>query len=140
MGVIASWNKDYETAKSHYEAAQNGGISENYNLGILKIREGDYDGALRLFGGKTCTFNVALANLLKGDYTAATNNLKCTDPQNAAVYYLMAVVGARSGNTTMMYDNLKKAVAEDASWKAVAKEDREFLKYFDNTDFQNIVK
>lgn len=140
MGVIASWNKDYETAKSHYEAAQNGGISENYNLGILKIREGDYDGALSLFGGKTCTYNVALANLLKGDYTAATNNLKCVKEQNAAVYYLMAVVGARSGNTTMMYDNLKKAVAEDAAWKPVAKEDREFLKYFDNTDFQNIVK
>ncbi|MBN2729368.1 MAG: hypothetical protein JXR53_09120 [Bacteroidales bacterium] len=140
MGVIASWNKDYETAKSNYEAAQNGGISENYNLGILKIREGDYDGALSLFGGKTCKYNVALVNLLKGDYTSATNNLKCVKTQNADVYYLMAVVGARSGNTTMMYDNLKKAVAADGAWKAVAKEDREFLKYFDNTDFQNIVK
>ena len=140
MGVIASWNKDYETAKSHYEASQSGGISQNYNLGILKIREGDYDGAISLFGSKNCKYNIALAKLLKGDNTAASSTLECVKPQDAAVYYLMAVVGARSSNTSMMYDNLKKAVAGDPSFKAQAKEDREFLKYFNNTDFQNIVK
>lgn len=140
MGVIASWNKDYATAKSRYEAAQSGGISMNYNLGILKIREGDYDGALSLFGAKTCKYNIALAKLLKADYSGATTNLECTKPQTAAVYYLMAVVGARSNNTSMMYDNLKKAIAADATFKAQAKEDREFLKYFNATDFQTIVK
>lgn len=140
MGVIASWNKDYETAKSHYEASQSGGIAQNYNLGILKIREGDYDGAISLFGSKSCKYNIALAKLLKGDNTVASSTLDCVKPQDAAVYYLMAVVGARSSNTSMMYDNLKKAVAGDPSFKAQAKEDREFLKYFNNTDFQNIVK
>jgi outer membrane protein OmpA-like peptidoglycan-associated protein len=140
MGVIASWNKDYATAKSRYEAAQSGGISMNYNLGILKIREGDYDGALSLFGSTTCRYNVALAKLLKLDNGGATTNLDCVKPQTAAVYYLKAVVGARTGNTSMMYDNLKKAIEADASYKAQAKEDREFLKYFNATDFQNIVK
>lgn len=140
MGVLASWKKDYATAKSNYEAAQNGGISENYNLGILKIREGDYNGALSLFGSKTCTYNIALAQLLAGNASAAASTLECVKPQSAAVYYLLAIVGARTGNTSLMYDNLKKAIAADPAYRPQAKDDREFLKYFDNTDFQNAIK
>ena len=60
LGVFASWDKDYAKAKSYYETAQNGGVSVNYNLGILKIREGDYDAALKLFGSKTCNIILLL--------------------------------------------------------------------------------
>jgi len=140
MGVLASWDKDYATAKSRYDAAQSGGVNTSYNLGILKIREGDYAGAMSLFGSKTCKYNVALAQVLKLDYTNATSNLNCTKGDQAAVAYLLAVVGARTNNTTMLYDNLKKAIAADNSYKAQAKEDREFFKYFSATDFQSIVK
>ncbi len=140
LGVFASWDKDYAKAKSYYETAQNGGVSVNYNLGILKIREGDYDAALKLFGSKTCKYNIALAQVLKLDYTNATSTLNCTKAHNGAVAYLLAVVGARTNNTSMLYDNLKKAIAAEPAYKAQAKEDREFFKYFNATDFQNIVK
>ncbi|HPF01114.1 MAG TPA: hypothetical protein PKY63_10635 [Bacteroidales bacterium] len=140
MGVLASWDKDYATAKTRYEAAQSGGVSANYNLGILKIREGDYDGALQLFGSKTCKYNVALAQVLKLDYTNATSNLNCCKLDNGAPFYLLAVIGARTNNSSMLYDNLKKAIAAEPAYKAQAKEDREFFKFFNSTDFQNIVK
>ncbi|NLL27260.1 MAG: hypothetical protein GX259_00525 [Bacteroidales bacterium] len=140
MGVVASWDKDFETAKTHFEAAQSAGYNSNYNLGILKIREGDYDAALNLFGSTTCKYNVALAQTLKQDYTNATNNLNCCKLDNGAPYYLLAVIGARTNNTSMMYDNLKKAIDAEPDYKKQAKEDREFFKFFNATDFQNIVK
>lgn len=139
MGVIASWNKQYDQAKSLYEKAQSG-VNVNYNLGVLKIREGDYNAAMNLFGTTTCRYNIGLVQTLLGKYSEATNTFNCVKPQSAEVYYLLAVVGARTNNTTMLYDNLRKAIEMKPAFKAEAKEDREFLKYFNTTDFQNIVK
>lgn len=138
MGVIASWNKDYAGAKAYYEKAQ-GKINQGYNLGILKIREGDYAGALSSFGNKTCKYNIALAQLLSGNASGAAKTLECVKPQTPQEYYLLAVVGARTQNTSMMIDNLKKAIV-DPKLKAEAKADREFMSYFTTTDFQNLFK
>jgi Tfp pilus assembly protein PilF/outer membrane protein OmpA-like peptidoglycan-associated protein len=140
LGVIASWEEDFDKAKTHYESAQGQGITVNYNLGILKIREGDYAGAISLFSAKSCDYNLALAQLLSDGVDAAVKTLECCKEKTAAVHYLMAVAGARKSNLTMMTDNLKKACQLDAAYKAQAKEDREFLKYFDNADFQNAIK
>ncbi len=139
LGVIASVNKEYKKAKSYFMEAQKIGINENYNLGIIMITEGDYNKALNLFRGKKCNYNVALANLLSGNSSIAENNLKCA-PKDAESYYLMAVVGARTNNTSLLYDNLIKAVKANPSLKEKAKEDREFINYFNNPDFKNVVK
>lgn len=40
----------------------------------------------------------------------------------------------------MVYENLKNAVAKDASLKAVAKEDLEFAKFSNNAEFLNAIK
>jgi hypothetical protein len=52
---------------------------------------------------------------------------------------MLAVYGARTDNADMVYDYLKKAVAKDGALKVYAKEDREFLKYFNEAAFQEIV-
>ncbi len=140
LGVIASWEEDFDQAKTYYESAQGKGISENYNLGILKIRAADYSGAISSFSAKSCDYNLALAQLLSGGNDAAVKTLECISNKTAADHYLMAIAGARGGNASMMTDNLKKACQMDADYKAQAKEDREFLKYFDNADFQNAIK
>jgi len=139
LGVVASWQKDYDNAKSFYEQAQSKGVAEGYNLGIIMIRKGEYANALTSFGSKTCTHNIALAQLLSGNASSAATTLECAK-KDAAVYYLLAVVGARTSNTSLMYDNLKKACQADASYKAQAKEDREFLKYFTVSDFTNAIQ
>jgi len=139
LGVVASWKKDYDNAKSYYEQAQGKGIAEGYNLGIIMIRKGEFANALTSFGSKTCTHNIALAQLLSGNAASSATTLECSK-KDGAVYYLLAVVGARTGNTNLMYDNLKKACQENADYKAQAKEDREFLKYFGKSDFTSAIQ
>lgn len=140
LGVATLWNKEYDKAKSNLESAQGLGINEGYNLNAYYIKKGEYSTAVSSVGSRTCSYNIALAQLMSGNNTAAAATLECTNPKTAAVYYLMAVVGARSGNTTMIYENLPKAIAAEASYRAQAKDDREFLKYNTTTEFQNAIK
>jgi tetratricopeptide (TPR) repeat protein len=140
LGVIATRNKETKKAITKLEAAKQSGINVDYNLGVLKIIAGEYDEAIRLMGSKSCRYNLALAQVLAGKATDAVKTLDCMKVKTAEGFYLMAVIGARTGNTSMMYDNLKKAGAENAKYKSEAKKDREFLKYHDSTDFLNAVK
>lgn len=139
-GVIALRMKDSKSAMAKFEKAKQAGMNVNYNQGILKILGGDYEEAVRLLGSSTCRYNLALALLLNGKPTDAVKTLDCMKEKSAEGFYLMAIIGARTGNTSMMYDNLKKACAENAAYKAEAKKDREFLKYHSSYDFQNAVK
>lgn len=139
LGALAAKNKDYAGAKNYYKAAQDLGVDVNYNKGILTILDGDYKTASNLMGTKKCNINVALVELLTGNAAAASSTLQCA-PDNAEKFYLLAVANARTSNQSGVFENLKKAVKENSAMKAVAAEDREFLKYFDNSEFQSIVK
>jgi len=138
-GAIASKEGRYDNARADYMNAQKQGVDVNYNMGILKVLDGNYNGAMTSFGSKKCDYNVALAQLLNQNYSGANSTLNCAE-KNAEVYYLLAVVGARTNNEAQIYENLKKAGNEDASLKEVAKKDMEFLKYFDSPDFQNAIR
>ena len=140
LGVAAAYNKDYDNAKAYFETAQGLGQSEGYNMGAYYIKKGDYTGAVSSYGTRTCTHNIALAQLLSGNSSAAATTLECANPKSAAVYYLLAVVGARSGNTSLIYENLPKAIAADAAYRDQAKDDREFLKYNTSAEFLNAIK
>jgi outer membrane protein OmpA-like peptidoglycan-associated protein len=139
LGALAAKKGDFAAAKTFFSQAKGKGVNVDYNSGILHILDGDYKGALSSFGDKKCNYNVALAQLLSNQLSEAANNLKCS-PENANVFYLMAVVGARQANSSMVYENLKKAIAADAGLKAEAAQDREFIKFFNNAEFTSIVK
>jgi Tfp pilus assembly protein PilF len=139
LGVVATWNKDYENAKPLFEAARAQGIDNNYNLGTLMIKEGQYQAAISAFAGKTCTHNLALAQLMAGNPGAALSTLECA-PESAEVAYLQAVVHSRQNNTNRMYDALRKAIQMDPSMKEVAAKDREFIRFFAQNEFQEIVR
>lgn len=139
LGALAAKNNDNTSAKNYYKAASDLGADVNYNLGIMNILDGDYKTAANLMSGKKCNQNVALVELLSGNASAANSTLQCA-PDNAEKFYLMAVAAARTSNEAIVLDNLRKAVKENSALKAVAAEDREFLKYFNNSDFQSIVK
>jgi hypothetical protein len=138
-GAMASKDKDFKLAKSEYLAAQKQGVDVNYNMGIVNIADGNYNAAINSFGTVKCDYNLALAHVLSGNYNAATSTLNCAE-KTPEVYYLQAIIGARTDNVNLLVENLKKAISEDASYKATAKEDREFLKYYSNPDFQNAIK
>lgn len=139
LGALASKKKDFKGAATQYAKAKTLGAEVNYNLGITQLAAGKYDQALSLMGAKKCNTNVGLAQVMTGKYSEAANTLKCA-PESAHNYYLMAVAGARNADVKMMIDNLTKAIQGDPSLKAQAAEDREFIKYFSNAEFMNLVK
>lgn len=139
LGVVAAWEGDLESAQSYFEAAQGQGIRVNYNVGSLMIYEGDYQAALTSFAGRTCTHNVALAQLMAGNEAGAMTNLECAE-ETASVAYLKAVIGARRQNNNMVFENLRKAVELDPAYKETARVDREFIELFQTAEFQEIVR
>lgn len=54
--------------------------------------------------------------------------------------YLKAVVGARLDDRNYMLNNLREAVGVSASWKAYAKTDLEFAKFFNDDTFKAAVQ
>jgi tetratricopeptide (TPR) repeat protein len=138
IGVVAGKNKDFKKAEAQFLKAQQLGENENYNLGVLMIPKGDYVKANSLLANSKCTYNLGLAQLVSGNTSGATTTLQCAPP-TPETYYLLAVCGARTANTKMLYENLTKAVANPAL-KAEAKGDREFYNYANTEEFKNIVK
>lgn len=139
LGAVAAYKGDKENAQSYFEAAQGQGVRVNYNVGTLMILEGDYQAALSSFAGRTCTHNVALAHLMAGNEAAAMTNLECA-PESAHVAYLKAVIGARRQNNAMVFENLTTAVRLNPELKEEAQMDREFIRYFQVAEFQEIVR
>jgi tetratricopeptide (TPR) repeat protein len=138
LGVLAADKKDYKKAEDQFKKAQTLGENENYNLGVLQIPKGEYGKASNMLSTAKCTYNLGLAQLLSGNTTAAITTLQCA-PQTPETAYLLAICGARTANTKMLYDNLTKAVV-NPGLKADAKGDKEFFNYANTQDFKNIVK
>ena len=138
-GVVSSNNGDYDKAEEHFRNAQKLGIDVNYNLGITAIQKGNYEKALTYFDGIMCKHNVGLAQLLSGKMNDAMNTLKCA-PESCKTFYMLAVYGARTNNANMVYEYLAKAFDKNPKAKQKAASDREFLKYYNETSFMELVK
>ena len=85
--------------------------------------------------GDSKSYNYALANILAEHYDAASDAIDDLDFKDAKSFYLKAIIGARTSNTEVVMENLKMAFDKDASLKDMAKKDREFIKFFENSDF-----
>lgn len=138
LGVVAAKTNDLKAADELFKKAAQLGENTNYNQGVLLIPKGDYNKAVTMMGSAKCTYNLGLAQLLAGKNSDAETTLKCA-PQTPETFYLLAVSAARSNNASALYENLMKA-SEKPELKAQAKGDREFHKYSNTPEFQNIVK
>ena len=105
-----------------------------YNIGLIQIEEGKYEESITSMGD-TKSYNYALVNILAEHYDAALDVIDELDLKDAKSYYLKAIIGARTSNTEMVLENLKLSFEKDASLKDMAKKDREFIKFFENSDF-----
>ncbi len=110
-----------------------------YNLGTVKIIQGKYSDAISYFGNQV-EINAALAKLLAKQNDAALSTLNSVKSDDALVYYLKAVVGARTQNTELLMNHLRTACSKSAELKANAKKDIEFGKYFQDNTFKSIVQ
>ena len=140
LGAVALAEGDLKTAEQLLTSAMSAGDAVNYNLGIIKIMQGDYAAAVNYFGNKP-SLNAGLAQLLNGDVDKCLTTLgELGDTDDAKVYYLKAVAGARGGKDEVVINNLRMAIEKDAEWKAYAKKDAEFLSYAANEAFVGLVE
>ncbi len=138
LGAVAGVNGDRAKAGQLFGQAGIAGPEVKYNRGILLIQNAKYSEAVTAFGSENC-FNKALAELLNGNADAAVKTIDASkDKDSGQGYYLKAIAAARSNNLTKVVENLKSAIAKDASWKAKAAKDREFLKYAEDASMSFI--
>ena len=102
MGVVALREGDYAQANRYFAAA--GSETAKENLAVLDVLNGDYKAAAAKLAGKE-GFNAALVALLNGNNAPAAA-LKCQCPKAA---YLRAVAAARQGKAADVASNLEAA-------------------------------
>jgi len=132
LGAVALAQGDLKTAEELLTASMSAGDAPSYNLGIIKVKQGDYAAAVNYFGNKP-SFNAALAQMLNGNNEKAIATLnELGDVKDGWVFYLKAVANARGGVTDAVVTNLRQALTLDPSIKAYAVKDAELLKVSEN--------
>ena len=124
LGLIELVNGNYSKANQLFGSAA--GVSElNDALGVYYLKTGDNTAAVRAFGDSKSN-NAALAQILTKDYSKAKQTLAGTSTPDATTYYLMAVLGARTNNESMLNTNLRQAIRLDSKLADAARNDLEF--------------
>lgn len=140
MGAGYRQKGDRKKAAEMYAAAQGAGSEVGENMAVVDILNGDYGAAVGHCASAN-TFNCALAKLLNGDKDGAMSTLSASPDANTAIgHYLMAVISARKGDCAGVVSHLTSSVQMDASMKAMAKDDREFIKCFGDAGFKAAVQ
>ena len=126
LGLIALQQGDMQNAENYIAKAANAnGLNEV--LGNLHLAQGKYAQAEQDFKG-IMSNSAALAQIMNKNYYAAANTLKSVKNADATTDYLLAVLNARTGNTTQAADALRGAIAKDPSLAAYAAKDLELVK------------
>jgi tetratricopeptide (TPR) repeat protein len=141
LGFGALVKGDMAKAEEYFNSMTAATPESKWGLGVISITKGEYDKAVNNFGTEP-SYNNALALYLKGDVNKAKEMLdgmkdlcKCGKPS-----YLKAVIGARLDDRNYMLSNLREAIGFKADWKAYAKTDLEFAKFFNDDTFKSTVQ
>lgn len=140
LGAVAGAKGDLSKAKKIFGEVKGAGSEVNYNLAYWSIKEGKYADAISKYGSENC-FNKALAQLLNKAPDAAVKTIDASTSKDTGLgFYLKAISAARMDKVDLVISNLKSAFAKDASLKAKAAKDREFLKFKENANFSAVVQ
>ena len=127
LGLVELVKNNVASAESYLGKAT-GANAANEALGNLYIKQGQYQRAVNAFGDAK-TNSAAQAQILAKDYNKAKATLQAIKDKDAMTDYLMAIVGARTNNESLVANSLKSAIAKDASMAAKAANDIEFVKF-----------
>jgi tetratricopeptide (TPR) repeat protein len=141
LGFASLVKGDLAKAEEYFNSMTAATPESKYGLGIIAITKGEYDKAVNYFGNEP-SFNLALAELLKGDVNKAKSTLDSMKDlgKNGKPSYLKAVVGARLDDKNYAMNNLRDAIGFNADWKGYAKTDLEFAKFFNDDTFKSTVQ
>lgn len=127
LGLVALLNQNYKDASSKFGNAA-GVAALGDALGVYYLKQGDYNSAVRAFGDSKSN-NAALAQILNKDYSKAKTTLAGVKNPDATTFYLTAVLGARTNNNNMVYNNLRQAIKLDNNMLKRAQNDLEFTNF-----------
>jgi tetratricopeptide (TPR) repeat protein len=132
---------DLAKAEEYFNSMTAATTESKWGLGVIAITKGEYDKAVNYFGTEPC-FNLGLALVLKGDNNKAKVTLDAVKEvsKTGKTQYLKAVVGARLDDRNYMLNNLREAIGVKSDWKAYAKTDLEFGKFFNDDTFKSTVQ
>jgi tetratricopeptide (TPR) repeat protein len=131
---------DMVKAEEYFTSMTAATAESKWGMGVISVTKGEYDKAVNYFGTEPC-FNLALALALKGDNNKSKVTLDAVkEPCKGKTGYLKGVVGARLDDRTYMLNGLREAIGVNASWKAYAKTDIEFAKFFNDDTFKSTVQ
>jgi tetratricopeptide (TPR) repeat protein len=141
LGFAYLQKGDYAKAEEYFTSMATATPESKFGLGILATKKGEYDKAVNYFGNEP-SYGLGLALLLKGDVNKAKVTLDAlkTPDKSGKPSYLKAVVGARLDDRNYLLNNLREAIGLNAEWKAYAKTDLEFAKYFNDDTFKSTVQ
>lgn len=141
LGCVELKKGNLAKAEELFGGATGAGKEVSDNLGIVKILQGQYETATKLYTDESLSpANHALAQMLNNDNNGALRTLNAAPVESGRIAYLKAVIGARTAKTSMMYENLGNAIKKDSAYKTLAKTDLEFAKYFNDENFKLIVQ
>lgn len=138
LGLIELVKGHNKKAEEYFGKAA-GAEGLNEALGILYTQNGDYANAVRSFADAKSN-NAAVAQILAKEYNKAKTTLSAIETPDATTYYLMAVVGARTNNESMVINNLKESIKMNSTFAKLAATDLEFAKFANNAEFVKLVK
>ena len=127
LGLCELVKNNVSSAETYLSKAT-GANAANEALGNLYIKQGQYQKAVNAFGDAK-TNSAAQAQILAKDYNKAKATLQAIKDKDAMTDYLMAIIGARTNNESLVSSSLKSAIAKDASMATKAANDREFAKF-----------
>ncbi|MCS7084488.1 MAG: hypothetical protein RMM53_00335 [Bacteroidia bacterium] len=118
-----------------------------FNAGIVHLKRAEYSRAAEMFdaaGNIRCgRYNAALAKLLLNDLGSAKADLDASikaQADYALNYYLLAILGARTEDPSVILPNIKEASRLKSELGRKALKDLEFRRYNQNDDFKAAVK
>ena len=141
LGIASLAKGDVDKALEYFNSMTAATPESKWGLGTIAIIQGKYDEAVNYFGTEP-SFNLALAQVLKGDVNRAKTTLdNVKDPaKTGKPAYLKAIVGARLDDRNFALNNLREAVATKSDLKGFAKNDLEFAKFFNDDTFKSTVQ
>lgn len=127
LGLSALNDGDLQKAAQYIGKA---GTCAEYGeaMGTLLTQQGNYAAACQSFGDVKSN-NAAVANICNNNLSKAKSILDAIKDKDAMTYYLAAIVGARTNNSSEVSSNLAKAVAMNSALKSKAANDLEFAKF-----------
>lgn len=108
-------------------------------MGLLYMQQGKYaEAAKSLYD--VATNNGVLAQILNKDYSRASDLLGMMSNLDATSYYLQALIGARTSQTSLMTEAIRKAIQLNPSMATRFLKDKEFVRFAGQEFFQNALK